>query len=41
MISITQRIGIDSNTNITDFREQFALLCDELNIDGGMEPEKP
>lgn len=41
MLSLTMRIGITSNTSISDFREQFAVLCDELNIDGGLEPEKP
>jgi glycine cleavage system transcriptional repressor len=41
MLSLTMRIGITSNTSISDFHEQFAVLCDELNIDGSLEPEKP
>lgn len=41
MLTINMRIGVAANLSITDFREQFALLCDELNLDGAVEPEKP
>lgn len=41
MLSLNMRIGIPTNLSIADFREIFTLLCDELNIDGILEPEKP
>jgi glycine cleavage system transcriptional repressor len=33
-------IEIPAENNIADIREQFLLFCDELNIDGTMEPFK-
>lgn len=41
MLSFTLRIGIPASAILSDFREQFALLCDELNIDGTLDPERP
>lgn len=41
MFSLTMRIGFPSTLSIADFREQFVILCDELNIDGVLAPEKP
>ncbi len=40
MITVSLRIGIPADINIADLRERFMILCDELNIDGIMEPEK-
>lgn len=40
MFSLSMRIGVPPSLNIADFREHFAVLCDELNLDGLMEPEK-
>jgi len=41
MFSLTMRIGFPSTLSIADFREQFVILCDELNVDGMLAPEKP
>lgn len=40
MITVSMRINIPANINISDLRERFMVLCDELNIDGILEPEK-
>jgi len=37
---LNMRITIPSNINISDLREQFLELCDELNLDAILEPEK-
>lgn len=41
MLEINLRVGVSATLSIADFREQFAVLCDELNLDGSLEPEKP
>lgn len=33
-------ISVPTKINLTDLRERFLILCDELNIDGILEPEK-
>lgn len=33
-------VYIPTDNNIADLREQFLIFCDELNLDGIMEPEK-
>jgi glycine cleavage system transcriptional repressor len=40
MMTLSTRINIPPNINIADLRERFMMLCDELNVDGIMEPEK-
>lgn len=40
MISVHMRIGVPGDISLADFRETFTLLCDELNMDGVLEPEK-
>jgi glycine cleavage system transcriptional repressor len=40
MITLSMRINIPTNVNIADLREQFMILCDEINVDGILEPEK-
>lgn len=40
MITLSMRINIPAEINIADLRERFMILCDELNIDGIIEPEK-
>ncbi len=40
MIMVTMSISIPVDVNLADLRERFMMLCDELNIDGIMEPEK-
>lgn len=41
MFALTMRIGFSSTFSIADLREQFVILCDELNVDGMLAPEKP
>lgn len=40
MLTLVMRIQIPASINIADLRERFMLLCEELNIDGILEPEK-
>ncbi len=40
MFSLNVSLGVSSLTNIGELREQFMIFCDELNIDGIIEPEK-
>lgn len=40
MLTFIMRIQIPATINIADLRERFMLLCEELNIDGILEPEK-
>lgn len=40
MTTISMSLSIPIDINISDLRERFMMLCDELNIDGIMEPEK-
>lgn len=40
MIALSMRINIPAEINIADLRERFMMLCDELNVDGVIEPEK-
>ncbi len=40
MITLSMRINVPVSINIADLREQFMILCDELNVDGILEPEK-
>lgn len=40
MITITLSISVPADINLSDLRENFMLLCDELNVDGIIEPEK-
>ncbi len=40
MLTLSLRINIPAESNISDLRERFMILCDELNVDGIIEPEK-
>jgi glycine cleavage system transcriptional repressor len=40
MLTLTLSLGIPADTSIGDLRERFLFLCDELNFDGALEPEK-
>jgi glycine cleavage system transcriptional repressor len=40
MTTLMMSISVSVDINISDLRERFMLLCEELNIDGIMEPEK-
>ena len=40
MLTLSMRINVPIHINIADLREQFMVLCDELNVDGILEPEK-
>lgn len=40
MLTLVMRLHVPGNINIADLRERFMLLCEELNIDGILEPEK-
>ncbi|HVV68948.1 MAG TPA: ACT domain-containing protein [Gammaproteobacteria bacterium] len=40
MLTLSMRINVPAHINIADLREQFMVLCDELNVDGILEPEK-
>lgn len=40
MCSLSIRLGVPADLSIADFREQLALLCDDLNLDGILEPQR-
>jgi glycine cleavage system transcriptional repressor len=40
MQSLTVRIQLNSALSIGEWRDQFMLFCDEINVDAVMEPEK-
>lgn len=40
MLSITMSVSLPSYANIAELREQFLIFCDDLNIDGILEPDK-
>jgi glycine cleavage system transcriptional repressor len=40
MITVSMRINIPAEINIADLRERFMVLCDDINVDGILEPEK-
>ena len=40
MLSLMLSIGVPSEISLSDMRERFLILCDELNVDGILEPEK-
>lgn len=41
MLSLSMDVGLPADLSIASFREQFSLFCDDLNLDGVLEPEKP
>jgi len=40
MSTFVMSISIPAALNLSDLRERFMILCDELNVDGILEPEK-
>lgn len=40
MLSLTMKIHIPANISLAELREEFINLCDELNLDAVMEPER-
>lgn len=40
MFSLKVSLGVPSDTNIGELRERFILFCEDLNIDGAIEPDK-
>ena len=40
MFSLKVSLGVPSITNIGDLRERFILFCEDLNVDGAIEPDK-
>ncbi|MBA2655176.1 MAG: hypothetical protein H0U71_08970 [Gammaproteobacteria bacterium] len=40
ILKIQMQIDLPADNNIADIREQFLIFCDELNLDGIMEPQK-
>jgi len=40
MVNLTVHVGIPSDVSISEIREQLMELCDEINIDGILEPER-
>ena len=40
MLSLTMKIHIPADISWADLREEFINLCDELNLDAVMEPER-
>jgi glycine cleavage system transcriptional repressor len=40
MTTVTVAVNIPINLSIADLRDQFLILCDEMNIDGNLEPER-
>lgn len=40
LLNLLMRIHIPTTINITELRERFMLLCEDVNADGILEPEK-
>ena len=40
MLSVNLSVSLPAFTNIAELREQFLIFCDDLNIDGILEPDK-
>jgi len=40
MFALNMDVCLDANVNIGNLRENFLMLCDELNLDGIIEPNK-
>jgi glycine cleavage system transcriptional repressor len=40
MLAITISMCVPSHTSIAELREQFLIFCEDLNIDGVIEPER-
>lgn len=40
LLNLIMRVSVPADISISDLREQFALLCDDLNLDGILEPER-
>lgn len=40
MLTVNLSVSLPSYTNIAELREQFLIFCDDLNIDGILEPDK-
>lgn len=40
LFSLDMSVYIPAEINVADIREQFLLFCDELNLDGVLEPER-
>jgi len=40
MLNVNLSVNIIADINIADLREEFLVFCDELNIDGILEPER-
>jgi glycine cleavage system transcriptional repressor len=40
VFSMKTVINFPASSNIADFRENFLMFCDELNLDGTLEPEQ-
>jgi glycine cleavage system transcriptional repressor len=38
--TLTLAINVPANLSIADLRDQFLILCDEINIDGNLEPDR-
>lgn len=40
ILKLDMQVDLPADNNIADVREQFLLFCDELNLDGTLEPKK-
>ncbi|MCL5261574.1 MAG: hypothetical protein M1561_07925 [Gammaproteobacteria bacterium] len=40
LFNLSMTAKIPTETNLNSIREEFIGLCDELNVDGGIEPDK-
>lgn len=40
MLTLSLRLNVPAQLSISDLRERFMILCDDLNVDGIVEPEK-
>jgi glycine cleavage system transcriptional repressor len=40
ILHLKLQIDLPADSNIADIREQFLVFCDELNLDGTLEPRK-
>ena len=40
ILRLKMQVDLPADNNIADIREQFLLFCDELNLDGTLEPKK-
>ena len=38
---VNKKVAIEHKLSLSDIREQFIILCDNLNVDGILDPIRP